>query len=216
MQACEICEPWHTSSLFSMEQEHELGETLQHKACNRRRLVSNNKEDVLTLAQFTSPALIVPELRSHDASGVVAELCAALQRAGRVHETAAFFNAVMSREQLGGTAPIPGWALPHARLEGLPELCFAVRRVAEPLLWFGPSGNRVSIVVLAAVPEKEAAAYLNLVSGLARLSQERTRAARLLQAPDSESILELLGQVHLRQPRLANAPTRRRFDAPTR
>jgi mannitol/fructose-specific phosphotransferase system IIA component (Ntr-type) len=152
-----------------------------------------------SVADFTEPSLMVPLLRSRDAAAVTAELCSTLEREGRTSDLLPFYHEVISREALSSTVISPGWALPHARIAGIPQLCFALGRTAEPLVWFG--GEPVNMVFLFAVPEREAGAYLNLISSLARLSQDRLRLERLADAHDSQTMFEVLRGVPL--------PTRR-------
>jgi mannitol/fructose-specific phosphotransferase system IIA component (Ntr-type) len=144
---------------------------------------------------------MVPLLRCRDAAAVTAELCSTLQRQGKVNDLLPFYNAIISYEALNSTATSPAWALPHAFVPGLPELSFALGRTAEPLVWFGQ--ELVQVVFLFAVPESESAAYESLVSGLAKLGQDRMRCDQLLQAPDSEAMFALLEEIHLPRRRAA-------------
>ena len=157
----------------------------------------------MTLSNYTAPALLVPRLRSHDAAAAVAELCSVMHREGRVEELLPFYNEVISRENLSSTATQPGWAMPHARSQHVKQLCFAVGLTSEPLDWFGNTGEPVSAVFLFAVPDTQAAAYLQLVSALARFSRDPLRVERLVQAADREAMFELFQQVSLRPPRAA-------------
>ena len=147
------------------------------------------------VADYTEPSLILPLLRSRDAAGVTAELCSSLQCQGRINDLLPFYHAVLSHESLSSTAMSPGWALPHARITGIRRLSFALGRAAEPLAWFG--GQAVSWVFLFAVPESDGAAYLNLISALARFSQDRWRLERLADALDSQSMFDVLREVPL-------------------
>ena len=153
----------------------------------------------MMLSRYTTCELMVPRLRSRDASAAVAELCSVLHREQRVQELLPFFNAVISRETLGSTATFPGWALPHARSKDVEHLAFAVGLASEPLTWFDGATEPVNVVFLFAVPESETASYLQLVSGIARLSQDPLRVQRLLQATDSQAMFELFREVPLRQ-----------------
>ncbi len=153
------------------------------------------------LAHYSSPALMISRLRGTDATTVTAELCSALQCQGKVHDLLSFFHAVIGRESLSSTVTSPGWALPHARVPGLPGLAFAVGRPAEPLLWFGK--ETVDLVFLCAVPENDGATYLQLVSALARLSQDSARRERLLQAADSQAMFAVLEECPLHRLRPA-------------
>ena len=131
---------------------------------------------------------------------MVRELCAVLKTEGCVPDATAFANAVMNHELRCNTAISPGWALPHARGAGLSRLAFALGRAPKPLDWFGSGGDRVETVFLLAVPEADAAVYLNLISGLARFSGDSPRLARLRRAPDARTIMDILSEVPLRSP----------------
>jgi nitrogen PTS system EIIA component len=156
--------------------------------------------NMITLAQFTSPELILPSFRSHDTAAAVWELCMILQREGRLKDSLPFYNTVMNQEILGNTSSLPGWALPHARLKGFSQLSFAMGRSDPPLDWLGRGGQGVQLVFLFAVPESQATTFLALTAGLARLSQDPAGTESLRRATDSESIFNLLHKIRLRQP----------------
>ena len=82
-----------------------------------------SSESALTLADFTSPALIVPDLRGQDAAAVIQELSAALQREGRVTDLLQFYHSALNQEYLCSTVAEPGWAMPYALVKGLQEPC---------------------------------------------------------------------------------------------
>jgi mannitol/fructose-specific phosphotransferase system IIA component (Ntr-type) len=152
---------------------------------------------VTTVAHYTSPALIVPTLRSRESAAAIGELCATLCQDERVREPFPFFNAAISHEMVASTATSDGWALPHARLIGIPRLSFALGRAAAPMDWFGNPANRIQLVFLFAVPESDGAGYLALISALARLSRRPQQAEGLLRASDSKAIFGILQQVHI-------------------
>jgi mannitol/fructose-specific phosphotransferase system IIA component (Ntr-type) len=152
----------------------------------------------MTLAEFTSPGLIIPHLRGQEATSVIQELSQAMQREGRVPDLLPFYHAALNREFLVGTEMEGGMAFPHARLSGLKELSFAFGRSDEPLLW-GTRGSRtVRSVFLLAVPATDSTQYLLLISGLARLAKQSQLMEKLQAAQDTFQILEVLQQVNLR------------------
>jgi mannitol/fructose-specific phosphotransferase system IIA component (Ntr-type) len=151
---------------------------------------------VTTVAHYTTPALIVPKLRSQEPAAAIGELCAALCQEKRIKEPFPFFSAAISHEMLASTAS-EGWALPHARLVGIPQLSFALGRTSAPMDWFGSPANRVQLIFLFAVPETDGAGYLALISALARLSQRPRQAESLLHASDSNTIFDLLQQIQI-------------------
>jgi PTS system fructose-specific IIC component len=158
-------------------------------------------ESKITIAHYTTPGLMLPQLSQREPEAVIGELCSALEREGRITDPAAFRAAVVRNEQQRSTAISPGWALPHARIAGLAQLSFALGRSVTPLDWFGQTAERVQMVFLFAVPEAAAANYLTLVSGLAKLNQDPALLEKLFYAPDGAGMVAVLDQIKLRQPR---------------
>jgi PTS system nitrogen regulatory IIA component len=152
----------------------------------------------MTLADFTSPGLIIPSLRGNDVASVIQELSQALQRERRVPDLLPFYHAALNREYLVSTDMGAGMAIPHARVPGLKELSFALGRGCEPLLWSSRAADAVRLVILVAVPATESTQYLQLISGWARLAKDSRLVERLHAAQDTVQILEVLQQIALR------------------
>jgi len=148
-----------------------------------------------SLADYTSLELLLPKLQSRDSAQALKELCGRLEYAGKVPNSALFYNAVMAREKLSSTATSPGWAMPHSRIQGLSELSFALGMSPEPMEWLGNSAVPVSMIFLFAVPETEIGSYLRVISGLARLNRKPALLSELLRVVDSQAMLELLRQI---------------------
>ena len=155
-------------------------------------------EPVISLADFTSPGLIIPQLQGRDAATVIRELCATLQREAGVPDLLPFYHAALNREFLFSTAMDHGLAIPHARVSGLARLSFALGRSTEPLFWVPKGRPPVRLVFLCAVPATEATAYLLLSSGLARLAKEPRWLKTLLETDGARGRLDALRQVTLR------------------
>lgn len=150
------------------------------------------------LADYTSSSLMVSQLRGREPTAVIAELCGALERENRVPAYSLFYDAVIAREQLSSTAIGAGWALPHARLQGLPRLSFALGRTSRPLAWSVGARCPIHTVFLFAAPESEAKTYLALISAVAKLSQNPGLVEQLKSAPDPAAMFAVLHQAPLR------------------
>ena len=150
-----------------------------------------------TLADYTSPDLVIPELTSRTPSSIIAELCLVLRRQGCLNDATAFYDAVLAREFLSPTSMTCGWAMPHGRLKDLPRLCFTVGRLAQPVRWLDHSGNPVRVILLFAVPERDTRSYLNLIAAVARLSQDSALVNQLRSVPDASGMLHVLERVQL-------------------
>lgn len=152
----------------------------------------------VTLADYTSPALIVPQLRPGNAFDVIQELSQVLHRDGRLPDLAAFSQAALTREMMVSTAMDYGMAFPHARLKELKHLCFSLGRTAEPIFWVAGGTAPVRLMFLSAVPLHEAGNYLPLISGFARLSKDSQLLEKMHAARNAQEMFALLKQVKLR------------------
>ena len=160
-------------------------------------------ESALTLAEYTSPGLIVPSLRGLDAPSIIQELSALLQREGRIADLLPFYQAALNREYLCTTVTEPGFALPHVLVKGLDKPCFALGRTPKPIAWVRETFMRVRLIFLLGVPETDARAYITLIRGIARLSKDIQLVDHVLKAKDSFELIELLRQVKLPVNRIA-------------
>jgi mannitol/fructose-specific phosphotransferase system IIA component (Ntr-type) len=151
-----------------------------------------------SLADFTMPALIRPDLRGGEVPSVLHELCDLLHREGRVPELLPFYHAALNREFLSSSAMESGMAFPHARPAGLARLTFALGRSSRPLTW-GPRGLvPVTLVFLLAVPPGDSGDYLRLLGALTRLGRSPAWLDQVRAAPDAESLHAILARVSLK------------------
>lgn len=152
-----------------------------------------------SLSDFTRPGLIIPHLRQRDTAGIISELSQALQREGCVPDMLTFYHAALNQELLANAATEGGIALPHARLNGIRQLQFALGRLPEPVSWGTRRVSPVQLVFLLAVPATDAASYLHLLASLARVGADAKWVAELMQARDAQAVLNVLQRVKVRQ-----------------
>jgi nitrogen PTS system EIIA component len=153
----------------------------------------------VSLADYTRPALIVPQLHERDTAGVIGELSQVLQREGGVPDLLPFYQAALNQELLTSSALECGLAFPHARLSAVKRLQFAFGRTRAPIIWGARSSWSVQLVFLLAVPATDAAAYLHLLASLARLGQQPELLAQLRKAEGARGILAVLERIGMRQ-----------------
>jgi nitrogen PTS system EIIA component len=151
-----------------------------------------------SLADYTSTALIAPALSASTQAGVLRELAARLEQAGCVPDGRALVQAALARERISPTVMEAGLAIPHARLEDLPRLAFAVGRSAAPLCWGEPGAPGAQLVIFLAAPAGDTKDYLRVLSGLARLDARQPWLNRLLTAPDAPAMWAVLQAIQLR------------------
>jgi nitrogen PTS system EIIA component len=161
--------------------------------------VTMNVAAPVSLAHYTRPALVVPELRERDTAGVIGELSQVLRRHGFVPDMLPFYHSALNQELLSNSAMECGLAFPHARLSGAKQLQFALGRTPVPIIWGARGSWPVQFIFLLAVPATDAASYLHLLASLARLGQQPELLVRLRQAEDAPAMLAVLERIRIRQ-----------------
>jgi mannitol/fructose-specific phosphotransferase system IIA component (Ntr-type) len=152
----------------------------------------------MTLADFTSPGLIIPHLVGRDIASVIQELSQVLRREQRIQDLLPFYQNALNREFMSSTDMEAGMAFPHARLPGLKEVCFAMGSSDTPMAWGPRATHSVWIVVLMAVPATDSTQYLLLLSGLTRLTKAALLVEELRAAQCNLEMFHVLQQVVLR------------------
>lgn len=160
----------------------------------------------MTLADYTRPGLIVPQLCGRDAASAIHELSLALQRDGRLTDWLRFYHEALNREYLVSTELEAGLALPHARLAGLAEPIFAFGRSDEPFPWGSREARPVRLVFLVAVPAPATDRYLPLTASLARLAGNGPLVEAIGSAADAAAVIALLQQVTVPDPPAVRPP----------
>jgi PTS system nitrogen regulatory IIA component len=102
------------------------------------------------------------------------------------------FNALQVREELGSTGLGNGFALPHARIEGLDRLFGMFARLHRPVHFDSVDGNPVDLVFLLLIPPAAGSEHLAALACISRYLRDEEFAARLRKAPSAVALCNLL------------------------
>jgi nitrogen PTS system EIIA component len=115
----------------------------------------------------------------------------AAETIARLHgiEREPVLRALWRRELVGSTALGCGVAIPHARIDGIPEPTVLYLRAKTAIEFAAPDGKPVCHVLAIAVPSNgDAEAHLELLAAIASMMTERALRERLAAAEDAETI----------------------------
>jgi nitrogen PTS system EIIA component len=145
----------------------------------------------MDIADFIAADRIVIDPRVRDKAGLLRDLARRLEPFCDGLFADAILAALLSRETLGSTGLGRGFALPHARIEGLPRLVGLFARLGRPIDYDAIDGVPVDLVFLLLMP---ATADNNGIAALAAVSRrfrDGDTVARLRKA-DAKSALDIL------------------------
>ena len=117
----------------------------------------------------------------------------------------AIFNSLQAREELGSTGLGNGFALPHARIEGLGRLFGMFARLNRPVHFDSIDGKPVDLVFLLLIPATAGSEHLGALAAVSRQLRDQDFAAKLRKAQSAAALCKLLCE-----PRESEAPPSRR------
>jgi nitrogen PTS system EIIA component len=101
-------------------------------------------------------------------------------------------TALQGREELGSTGLGDGFALPHARVEGLDRFFGMFMRLNRPIHFDSIDGNPVDLVFLLLIPPAAGSEHLAALASISRCLRDKEFAARLRKAPSAAALCSLL------------------------
>ncbi len=142
------------------------------------------ENDTTRIAAWLQPEDILLDVDVRDRSHALEVVAAAI---GSAHglDPGPVFRALSRREQAGSTALGEGFAIPHARIDGIPRPLTLFVRTKLPIPFNAPDGKPVSRLLAIMVPNDGAKQdHLQLLALVAKLLSDPGFRAQLDDAPD--------------------------------
>jgi nitrogen PTS system EIIA component len=145
----------------------------------------------MTLTELISPHRVFVGLRVGDKKQLLQDLS---RRSAELLKIQAqpIFDALQAREELGSTGLGQGFALPHARLEGLSQLFGLFARLSRPIEFQAVDEKPVDLVFLLLIPNAAGNDHVAALAAISRRLREPEFAARLRKAQTAAAVYELL------------------------
>ena len=137
--------------------------------------------------------LFIPELRSKKKSSVLEELTAHLAEQKVTRYPEAVLEVLRQREALGSTGIGKGIAIPHGRCTMVAERAVVFARSSKGVDFEAADSEPVHLCFLIVAPPMEQdPIYLRLLADIVKAVRLSRVRQRLLEAPDFESVREIL------------------------
>ena len=147
------------------------------------------------IARFSSPELMIPQLKAESRDEAVAEMCQLLKEKGFVDNAERLVEESLRREAIASTAVDKGLAFPHVRgVEG-GGLTLALGISKKGIKFGGPVKTLSRIVFFIVIPTAASAFYLKLLSGLTQALREEEERQQLLETKTPEALWKALVKV---------------------
>jgi len=148
----------------------------------------------MPIADLIGPSQVLLGLRVSDKAELLGELA---RRAAAAVSLApsTILRALQAREELGSTGLGRGFALPHARLDGLSKFYALCVRLQRPIEYQAIDGKPVDLVILLLTPEAASAQHLATLAALSRPLRDEAFVQQLRRARDPVALHRLLVSV---------------------
>ena len=145
----------------------------------------------MEIAEFIASDRIAVDLRVRDKAQLLRELAKRVEPFGGGIPADAILTALQSRETLGSTGLGKGFALPHARIEGLKRFVGLFARLARPIDYDSVDGTQVDLVFLLLMPAGMDNNNVAALAAVSRRFRDGAAVARLRKA-DAKNALTVL------------------------
>jgi PTS system nitrogen regulatory IIA component len=144
------------------------------------------------ISRYTSPELMMVDLKGTTGEEVLAELCKRMSDEAFVQDGDLLLDLALQREAIVSTAVDNGMAFPHVRGAEGGGLAMAVGISRKGVKFGGPGRTLTRIFFFVVIPTATSAFYLKLISGLSRTFREKEAREMLMSAKTDEELWKAL------------------------
>ena len=133
----------------------------------------------MEIAHFLTPDRVLLDARARDKNQLINEIARAFGRLvpGLTPETVQ--AALQAREQLGSTGLGAGFALPHARIDGIESFLGLFMRLAKPIEFDAIDGKPVALVFVLLIPSENTTPHVAALAAISRRFRDSDLVTRL-------------------------------------
>ena len=138
--------------------------------------------------------LVLSSLSSTSKSEVLRELIAPVAFKSPDFDQESAYKVLMERESLGTTGIGDGVAIPHGKLEGLPEIILVVGRSKDGVDFDSLDFKPCTIFFMVLAPENVAGMHLRILAHISRLLKDEAFRDSFASAEDGDGLWDLLSK----------------------
>jgi PTS system nitrogen regulatory IIA component len=146
----------------------------------------------MLISDLLSPERIRFDVKSSSKKRLLELISEELARNSDEFTKREIFESLCARERLGSTGLGKGVAIPHGRIKGSRHVEASFIRLKKPLPYDAVDGEPVDLLFCLAVPEDCGEDHLKLLAQVAELFSDPEMLAKLREAEDAGTLMQLL------------------------
>jgi fructose-specific phosphotransferase system IIA component len=145
----------------------------------------------MNVCDILSVDKICVDFKADDKFGVINELVDLISTDPKVKDIDETRNAIIDREEIQSTGVGNGFAIPHAKTDGVNDMIAAFGRLAVPIEFNSIDNEPVNLVFLMVAQESEVGPHIKMLSRISRLMSSESFRESLTKAETPEEIHKL-------------------------
>jgi nitrogen PTS system EIIA component len=146
----------------------------------------------MEITDFLTTDRVLLDVRARDKGKLIGEIARNFEKLVPALSPEAVETALAAREQLGSTGLGAGFALPHARIEGLETYLGLFLRLARPLDFDSIDGKPVQLVFVLLIPAETSIPHVAALAAISRRFRDATLVAKLRKAETQSAAFGVL------------------------
>jgi len=145
----------------------------------------------MALIDLITPEVVIIPLSGQNKPDIIRELLTVLDRAGKVSDSEAAYDALLAREAMGSTGLENGIAVPHAKTEAVKNLTIAIGIAPEGVDFDSIDGNPSRLFFLMLAPPDQSGPHIEALAEIARVTTSHAFCRLLLGATSAQEVVDV-------------------------
>jgi PTS system nitrogen regulatory IIA component len=156
-----------------------------------------------TIKDLLQDELIIEDIAATDKNGLLREFARLLKEKGKIDDEEKLVRALTEREALGSTGIGDGVAIPHSKLNSVPEIIVAFGRSTRGVEYQSLDAKPVFLFFLLVTPDDKPGDHLKTLARISRILKNSALRTSLRQASGRGEIRTLLFEEDSKYPQPA-------------
>ncbi len=139
-------------------------------------------------------ARYIKELEADNKFSAIEELALVFRDSDVCSDVDTLIKALKEREEILSTGIGLGIAIPHAKINSVKEMAFAIGISKKGIDFDSLDGNPAHLIILVAAGERQHKDYLKLLSNIMAILKNETVKNSMIESASPEEIISLLDQ----------------------
>ena len=144
------------------------------------------------VAEYIKTDSIIMDLQSKDKKSIIKELFDSLSNSKEVVNKEKCYEDILLREKIGSTGIGEGFAIPHAKTDGVKDLIMTIGISRNEIEYDSVDNSKVNVFFMFLSPVDLSQEYLIILAKISRFIREKDFLKEILSAKTKEELVHII------------------------